>query len=104
MGLSLWDTAWLWFNVLVYTAVVLFGVVKGILQAGVKKYFHWETVDRPAILDDPDLGKHGYLHLEVGPKSCCCSIAIFLNELSLRFVIREMPLQNHILTLRIREI
>lgn len=55
---------WLWWNVLLVAVMIIPRMVRAIFKAGVTKYFHWEKTDRPAILDDPVYGEHGYLHLE----------------------------------------
>ena len=51
---------------LLYTVFVVFGMFKNLFKFGPKKLFHVKTRDiRPAIIDDPCHGTHGFARLKV---------------------------------------
>lgn len=55
----------LWITATVYGIQVLYDILKLGFRIGFAKVFHWKVMARPSCLDDPALGTHGYLHLEV---------------------------------------
>ncbi|BFY97646.1 hypothetical protein BsWGS_00686 [Bradybaena similaris] len=53
-----------WGVVTMYGFLVLLYMIKQCFTKGVGKVFHWKQWERPAILDDPSLGTHGFLTLK----------------------------------------
>ncbi|XP_059174083.1 epoxide hydrolase 4-like [Physella acuta] len=54
----------LWFMAVWYGLKVLFNILKECCLVGCRKVFHWKVISRPACLDDPTLGTHGFLDLK----------------------------------------
>ncbi|CAG5133394.1 unnamed protein product [Candidula unifasciata] len=54
----------LWGLATTYGLLVLLHIIRQCYRKGVGKVFHWKQWERPAILDDPSFGTHGFLTLK----------------------------------------
>uniref|UniRef100_A0A0B7B8T7 AB hydrolase-1 domain-containing protein n=1 Tax=Arion vulgaris TaxID=1028688 RepID=A0A0B7B8T7_9EUPU len=54
----------LWTNAVLYGTIVLFMLLKKAFVNGFGNVFYWKRWDRPACLDDPKHGTHGFLKLK----------------------------------------
>lgn len=55
----------LWCMAVYYGIQITYEILREVIRSGIFKAFQVKPLSRPACLDDPTLGTHSYLHLEV---------------------------------------